>query len=640
MPRAACIAPRDVFCPTGHLYRDVARAEQACCGIYTSAGETLHVGEVPDWRSVDVHHDVEWWIEWSKFYIGLDLAHAYGELCAPRFLDTWIRLVSSWIEQMPPGSGPTDAIGRRLQNWVYSWGAFARCDAFPGLAAGFENALVESLQAQAIHLEGHLTAERNHRTLELYGLLVVGVALPELDEGRAERAWLALQDNLQQDVRADGVQREHSTHYHLVALRSFLAARENARRFGLSIPPAYDERLALACEFAMHCIRPDGSIPALSDGDVADHSDTLALAGRLLDRNDFLFAGTRGHRGSPPAHAHGDFPQGGYFVQRSPWDAAAPHTSRHLIFDCGAPGDGGHGHYDLLGIDVWAGRPLLVDPGRYTYAEGDPNWRRWFKSTAAHNTVTVDGLDQMPYRCGKPRGPLAVARLLRLAHAPLFDVVGGEAQSPCYDAIHRRHVCFVAHDYWIVVDELRSETTHTYELRYHLSPEADGSTRISGDTVAAPGLTLLVHGGAIGIEPGWVSPSYGIKHAAPIVVCSVRASSALFVTAILPERSGATPGRDATMTVSRETATVIRLTQPGEELADAIALSTDGERIACGAAGDWRGQIAWERRGGDGVARSITVCADRQRPRDAGTPAADWVSWRPEGVCASEGWSR
>ena len=42
-------------------------------------------------------------------------------------------------------------------------------------------------------------------------------------------------------------------------------ALENARRFGMTLPPAFRPRLARACEFAVHCLRPDGEIPALSD---------------------------------------------------------------------------------------------------------------------------------------------------------------------------------------------------------------------------------------------------------------------------------------------------------------------------------------------------------------------------------------
>ena len=79
----------------------------------------------------------------------------------------------------------------------------------------------------------------------------------------------------------------------------------------------------------------------------------------------------------------------------------------------GPLGDGGHGHYDQLAVELYAnGQPLVVDPGRYTYAEEPGGWRRWFKGTAAHNTVTVDELDQTPYRRGKPKGPHSQARLV------------------------------------------------------------------------------------------------------------------------------------------------------------------------------------------------------------------------------------
>ncbi len=51
----------------------------------------------------------------------------------------------------------------------------------------------------------------------------------------------------------------------------------------------------------------------------------------------------------------------------------------------------------------------MLDPGRYTYAEPE---RRWFRGTAAHNTVTVDGLDQTPYARGRSSAPAAQATYL------------------------------------------------------------------------------------------------------------------------------------------------------------------------------------------------------------------------------------
>ena len=150
---------------------------------------------------------------------------------------------------------------------------------------------------------------------------------------------------------------------------------------------------------------------------------------------------------------------------------------RFLIFDCGAVGDGGHGHYDPLSFEAMAGgRPLVVDPGRYTYAEGEPNLRHWFKGTAAHNTVVVDGLDQVPYRRGKPlKGTQSEARFVERLSAPGLDVLDGEARSVAYDAVHRRQVVFVADAYWLILDTLTDAVAHRYDLRFHLDSSADHS---------------------------------------------------------------------------------------------------------------------------------------------------------------------
>jgi hypothetical protein len=39
------------------------------------------------------------------------------------------------------------------------------------------------------------------------------------------------------------------------------------------------------------------------------------------------------------------------------------------------------------------GVDILADPGTYGY-HGEPAWREWFRSTAAHNTVELAGVNQ------------------------------------------------------------------------------------------------------------------------------------------------------------------------------------------------------------------------------------------------------
>jgi Heparinase II/III-like protein/Heparinase II/III N-terminus len=542
------ILPRPVFCITKDVHNDRSLAEAVCKGLFTHAGITLDLGTRPDWLRDDLPSDEEWRIEWSKFYYGLDLANAFRASGEERFLHVWEGLVDSWIRRVQVGLDSSDVAARRMQNWTYAWSLFASSPAFPGIRRDLDVVLLESLGEHVAYVRRELTPGefRNHRALELYALFIVAVAFPEIDRGSelTDFALSELNRVLTKGFRTDGVHRENSTHYHLVTLRSLVGARENARRFSLELPAEFDSFLTRACEFALHCHRPDGIVPALSDADNASYPEVLDLAATLLNRPDFRFAATRGRSGTPPGKRNADFPEGGYFFQRSGWGERDSYSDeRFLVFDCGPLGDGGHGHYDLLNVETYAyGRPLIVDPGRYTYSEEGSNFRRWFKGTAAHNTVCVDGLDQTPYRKGRPGRQIATATLIRRKSVPGLDLLEGRAQSPCYDALHTRRILFVGNEYWIIHDELSAVDEHHYDLRWHLTPEAWGATDLStveGNSVArAPGLALFFLGHAsVDLEPGWVAPRYGTKRRAPVVSAALQGDTSRFITLVVPVRS-------------------------------------------------------------------------------------------------------
>jgi hypothetical protein len=525
MSAAAEVTPRPVFCVAAHERRSMAVAEAVAAGRFELSGVARDLGTAPDWLGADLPADAEWRIEWSKFYYGRDLAYAFAETGERRFIEAWESLLGSWLDQVPIGFDTSDVAARRVQNWLYAWQELAAAPAFPGLAGGLAERLAAAIGEHAAYLRAELSPERNHRTLELYALFLVPLGLPDLDaDGELLRFAMAeLEAALEAEFRPDGVHRESSTHYHMIALRSFIGARENARRFGLRFSDGFDAGLGRARDFAVHCTRPDGLIPALSDADTGDYRDLLALGGELLGRPP-----------GPPRVRNLSFPDGGYFVQRSGW---RDDRERFLILDCGPLGDGGHGHYDLLSVEIYAGgRPLVVDPGRFTYSEEPPNLRRWFRGTAAHNTVCVDGLDQTPYTRGRPRGAVAEGRLIGRASAPGLDVIAGEARSPVYEAEHVRVVAFAGERWWVIEDRLRGARAHRYDLRFHLAQEAWGATIVRGRTVRAPGLGLVF---ALGpepkLEPAWVSPRYGERHPAPVMSAALDGcAEARFVTLVAP----------------------------------------------------------------------------------------------------------
>lgn len=540
------IEPRRVFCVIDEQYRDVDRANDVALGVFDIAGQKVDLCTTPTWIDNPAFPaDDEWRIEFSKFSYGLDLAHAYGIGCERRYLDSWRDLVFSWIDQVPADHDVTDVVARRLQHWTYAWARFAQPRGPHQIFSETEaERVLTSMANQLAYVRANLARERNHRTLELYSLLIAGLAFPALDpDGDHVRfAAFELFRNLHSDVLTDGVHRERSTHYHAIALRSFLGTAINAKQFRIDLRPDYDLRLAQACRFLAHVMRPDGSLPRLSDSDDGQYRALLRLAAHHLGDAELEYVATGGQHGTRPLSCATSFDHGGYHIQRSGWgdETTSFDQERQLIFDCGPVGDSGHGHYDALHVEISAGGgALLVDPGRYTYDEpagSEPNWRQHFKGTAAHNTVTVDGLDQVAYRRGKPKGPLSQTRLLSRRVDEHVQQLVGEVISPEYDAIHRRRILFVNRTWWVVEDQLDAHESHAYQLRWHLSHAAEGATMVGPDCdVYAPGVRLFFpHERSVEVEQGWVSPSYGVKLPAPVVSASRRGRICRFVTVIVP----------------------------------------------------------------------------------------------------------
>jgi hypothetical protein len=193
---------------------------------------------------------------------------------------------------------------------------------------------------------------------------------------------------------------------------------------------------------------------------------------------------------------------------------------------------GGHAHADALSVTLFGrGRELLVDPGTYVY-NGAPEWRNYFRSTRAHNTVTVDGRDQAD-QGGTFRWKAELhARAAREFAFPGVDYVEGEhdgyRRMPG-GVVHRRRVLCVRPESWIIVDDFRGSGEHRFDFHYHLAPDVEVS-RLEKDESGVlleaeqAGLLLrlvanrpltsaeMVRGETAPIA-GWASRGYGGKRA-------------------------------------------------------------------------------------------------------------------------------
>ena len=358
----------------------------------------------------------------------------------------------------------------------------------------------------------------------------VAVTFPELRMASRylEFSKEKLLENIRRDLLADGVHRELSTDYHHTVLKNYLRFRQLAQMNAISLPEDCDLLLRKALEFSCYAHKPDGFIPAINDGDCNSYLPLLKKSLAVFPDPRVQFIVSKGQEGESPGQRSRCFEHSGYCILRSRWTDKPFDKALYFFFDCAPLGFGSHGHYDALSFELAAyGHSLIVDPGRYTYSEaGDDevNWRHYFKGTAAHNTVMVDGLDQIAYQCGKPLEPEPDTRLNFFISTPCFDLVQGQSQSGRYPVLHERTVFFLLPEYWIVTDRLLARNEHRYDLFFHLSEKAQGRTELSGGrcnpVISSP--NLLVAQPAceevkVSIESGFVSPEYGLKYPAPVI---------------------------------------------------------------------------------------------------------------------------
>jgi hypothetical protein len=198
-----------------------------------------------------------------------------------------------------------------------------------------------------------------------------------------------------------------------------------------------------------------------------------------------------------------------------------------------------HGHADALSITLSVDKKeMLVDPGTYRY-NGEPEFRKYFKGTRAHNTVTIDGLDQAVQETGFIWSRPYKSKLLQSA-----EINGGfffKADHDGYMRIkepvrHFRSIVSFDKESLFVKDTFSGQGVHTFELNYHLHPDSeimpedDGWWKINHQGVVIymrllDGNNFNVIKGQNNPIFGWYSPSYGIKRKSGVLNSMMRGTA-------------------------------------------------------------------------------------------------------------------
>ena len=520
------------------------------------------------------------------------LAKAYLLTGEQRYAQEAIDQLESWIEQNPAGLGinwqSSLEIAIRVLSWLWT---IAFLLPSPAFTQSFARRITCSLLAQLRHVRTYpsvYSSPNTHLIGEATALFIAGMLFKEVAKINDAASWRdfgarILVQEAERQILDDGVHCELSTSYHCYTADFYLQALILGRRNGFAFPCAVTAKVSAMMEYVLYMTRPDGSLPQLGDDDggralalyrqdYRSFVDGLCLAAALLQRPDFKWSCGDSSKGieetlwllgepglqafrelnaAPPSVTSRAFPSAGYFVHRSGWSAG----DSHAVFDCGGLGTptGGHGHADALSVVLFtAGRDLLIDPGTFVY-NTSREWRNHFRSTAAHNTVVIDGQNQ-----SEPAGTFqwtTQARTGALVHST-------HSGSPCAEGEHRGYAASAAPvvhkrrlvcepDRWVIEDEFSGSGEHTFDFYFHFAPgvtfSVSPSSRFitvllrSGEYRATMRFHAPVATNAEVLE-GWVSPRYGRRELASVVVFRMRTTPPLSTaTVVMPFRKGGDP---------------------------------------------------------------------------------------------------
>lgn len=451
-----------------------------------------HWTEISDFGAGDIK--VIW--EPSRFGFVYPLVRAYWRTGDERYPELFWQLLEDWRVHNPPQIGPNWKCGQetslRVMAWCFGLYGFLQAQATTATRiAALTQMVAVSGERIAATLDYALSQRNNHGISEGMGLWTIGLLFPELQsaDNWAKQGRLILEELGDTLIYNDGAFVQHSVNYHRLMLHDYLWSIRLGELHEQPLSAVLKRRVAKAGTWLYqiqdevtgqvpHYGQTDGAlILALSNCDYLDYRPVIQATHYLgtgercytsgpWDEDLLWLFGIDAQQAAINAPERVDLcaEQGGYYTLRS---------KRSFIFTRCATYHDRPSQADMLHVDLWwQGQNIALDAGTFSYNAPDP-WNNPLASTAYHNTVSVDGADQMK-RIGKFLWlPWLHSQVHTNQRSPLGQIAYWEGEHDGYTrrsspVRHRRAIVRIGEETWLVLDKLSSQTLHTYRLHWLL----------------------------------------------------------------------------------------------------------------------------------------------------------------------------
>jgi len=337
--------------------------------------DLLHERHCLDLRDWKVEASPLWRFNLHYFEYGIALAMAYRKSGQYRFYDCFKAMLISWMkvhEEPKDDAWHPYTISLRLPNWLIA------CEIFGDLFvqdADFKSRVFASLyrQYRTLLLRQETWNLGNHYLENIKAALLGSILFQENEV--FEQQWKLWVKELKEEILPDGFHFELSPMYHKIILEDLLRVAVVLKKMGsdkyLEMKPYIPKMLSAAVFMEDRCSR---TLLFNDSGDNVAHP--LQLLCKACDEELEI---------SPEPVT--SLPNAGYYKLQS--------RDFVLLMDAGSIGPDyipGHAHCDCMSFELfYQGKPLFVNLGTGLY-QGE--LRSFFRSTRAHNTVSINGHEQ------------------------------------------------------------------------------------------------------------------------------------------------------------------------------------------------------------------------------------------------------
>ncbi|MGL5347106.1 MAG: alginate lyase family protein [Peptostreptococcaceae bacterium] len=440
------------------------------------------------------NNDEEWIFMLNRHRYWITLGEAYLLTKDEKYTKTFINQLTHWIKNVRPVEGTnkttwrTIEAGIRGENWIKAYSYFYKSEYMDEKTT---RTFIESLKEHAEYLYNNYEDNRklsNWGVLESHGLLTIALFLNDNENTKKyiELSLKRLEEQIDFQIMEDGMHWEQSPMYLNEVLHCYLDTIILCKRNNIEIPTTILEKTKKLAYANLYMKKPNHKQICQSDSDDTDLRDMITKAAYLFEDGVLKFGGyeeidyesiwSLGYdsineykkiESKKPEYVSYGFEDSGNYYMRSGWSE----NDNYMYIHCGTLGSG-HGHADLLHMSIFAnGEDYLIDPGRYTYIEGNKD-REYLKSCKAHNTTMVDDEEFTKLNGSWAYNSVATPIKHPFITKCTYDYFEGSHLGYINKGIFtNRVVVYIKPDIWVLVDRFYGEGTHKYSQNFQFAKD-------------------------------------------------------------------------------------------------------------------------------------------------------------------------